>query len=65
MVPALSDLKLQEKQKAGPSIREVIHQLGSGEKVPPTVREELPEIPLLLRELNKLELINGILYRTR
>lgn len=65
VVPAFSDLELQEKQNADPSIREVIHQLESGEKVPPTVREELPEIPLLLRELNKLELINGILYRTR
>lgn len=65
VVPALSQRELQEKQRADPSIREVIHQLESGEKVPPTARDELPEIPLLLRELNKLEIVNGILYRKR
>ncbi len=29
------------------------------------MRTELPDLPLLLRELNRLELRNGILYRTR
>lgn len=64
-VPALSHLELREKQRADPSLREVIHQLETGEKIPPTVREEVPEIPLLLQELNKLELVAGILYRKR
>lgn len=35
------------------------------EKPPPTVRAELPELPLLLREWNQLELKNGVLYRRR
>jgi len=35
----------------------------TGEQILPTARGELPEIPLLLRELSKLELIDGILYR--
>ena len=30
-----------------------------------TVRAELPELPLLLREWNRLTLKNGILYRKR
>lgn len=37
----------------------------TGEKVPPTACEELPELLLLLREWTKLELIDGVLYRTR
>lgn len=35
------------------------------EKPPPTVRAELPELPLLLREWNRLELKNCVLYRRR
>lgn len=31
----------------------------------PTVRAELTELPLLLRELNHLVLKNGVLYRKR
>uniref|UniRef100_A0A672FGV6 Gypsy retrotransposon integrase-like protein 1 n=1 Tax=Salarias fasciatus TaxID=181472 RepID=A0A672FGV6_SALFA len=65
VVPPLSHLDLQDKQRADPSIREVIHQLEFGESVPLTAREELPELPLLLRELNKLEIVDGILYRRR
>lgn len=44
-------------------MREVILQKETGEKVPPTVRTELPDINLLLRERNRLELHNEILYR--
>lgn len=65
VVPALSHRELQDKQRADLNLREVIHQIETGEKVPPTAREELPEIHLLLRELNKLELIEGVLYRKR
>lgn len=36
----------------------------SGEK-PPTVRKELPELYLMLREWNRLELVGSILYRKR
>lgn len=65
VVPALSHSSLKEKQRADPNIREVIYQMETGEKVPPTAREELPELPLLLREWTKLELIDGVLFRKR
>uniref|UniRef100_A0A3P8UAF7 Gypsy retrotransposon integrase-like protein 1 n=1 Tax=Amphiprion percula TaxID=161767 RepID=A0A3P8UAF7_AMPPE len=65
VVPSLSALDLKEKQRADPVIREVIHQMETGEKVPPRVRQELPDLMLLLRELNRLELQEDILYRRR
>lgn len=65
VISTISHSELYEKQRTDPTLQEVIHQLESGEKVPLTARKELPEIPLLLRELNKLELIDGILYRIR
>ncbi|XP_037831365.1 uncharacterized protein LOC119616983 isoform X4 [Kryptolebias marmoratus] len=65
LIPSLSQVDLQEEQQADPAIREVIHQLETGEKVLPSVREELPDLPLLLREWNRLELVDGILYRRR
>lgn len=37
----------------------------TGEKVPPTARQQLPTLMLLLRELNRLELQEDILYRRR
>lgn len=65
VVPSFSHHDLQDKQRADPVIREVIHQLESGERVPPTVRQELPDLALLLRELNRLELQEEVLYRRR
>jgi len=61
----LSKEELREKQAADPSIREVILQLETGQKTPPTLRQELPELPLLLRELPRLEIKEDILYRKR
>lgn len=37
----------------------------TGRTPPPSIKAELPELPLLLRELNWLELRNGVLYRQR
>lgn len=65
IVPVLFHVDLQNKQRADPGLHEIIYQLETGEKVPPTARKEIPELPFLLRELNKLELIDGILYRKR
>ena len=53
---SLSQLDLKDNQRSDPSIREVIHQMETGEKVPPTLRQELPDVALLLREWNHLEL---------
>lgn len=50
VVPSLSHSELNEKQRTDPTIREIIAQIEWGEKPPPTVRKELPELPLLLRE---------------
>lgn len=65
VVPTLSHQELQEKQRADPCLREVIHQLQTGEKVPPTLRKELPGIAILLRDINRLELQDNLLYRRR
>ncbi|XP_028324387.1 uncharacterized protein LOC114476724 [Gouania willdenowi] len=65
VVPSLSHLSLKEKQRADPVIREVIHQMETGEMVPPRPRQELPDLVLLMRELNRLELREDILYRRR
>lgn len=56
--------KLREKQKADACIREVLKQIKFGETILPSLRKELPFcFCLLLREWNKLEILNGILYR--
>ncbi|KAK7877074.1 hypothetical protein WMY93_032212 [Mugilogobius chulae] len=65
VISSLSQSELMAEQRSDPSIGEVIHELESGDKSPPTLRKELPELPLLLREFNKLELIDGVLYRRR
>lgn len=49
VIPSLSHDDLKAEQQADSAIREVIHQLQTGEKIPPTAQEELPELPLLLR----------------
>lgn len=43
----------------------MISQIEQGDKPRPTLRHELPELPLLLRELYRLKLLNNILYRRR
>ncbi len=59
-----SQLPKRDKQRSNQCIKQVISQIERGEKPLPTVRTELPDLPLLLRELNRLELQNGIRYRT-
>ena len=65
IIPPWSHLDLKEKQREDTTIREVIFQLECGEKIPPKVRKALPDLPLVLREWNKLELRDDILYRRR
>lgn len=64
-VPSFSEEELRKKQRLDPAINEVIVQMETGKTPPPTLKAELPELPLLLRELNRLELRNGVLYRQR
>lgn len=65
VVPSLSLSSLREKQRADPSLKEVISHIETGESVPPTVRQQLPDLGLLLRERNCFELQNDVLYRRR
>ncbi|CAI5692272.1 unnamed protein product [Oreochromis niloticus] len=65
VIPHMSPEQITKEQRTDPCLREVIAQIETGEKVPPTVRAELPDINLLLRELNRLAMHNNILYRTR
>lgn len=64
-ISSISEEELKQKQRADSAIGEIIHQLQTGDTAPPTVRRELPELSILLREMNKLELQNEILYRKR
>lgn len=65
LIPSLSEEELRQKQRSDPAINQVIAQMETGRTPPPSVRAELPELPLLLRELNRMELRNGVLYRQR
>lgn len=65
IVHSISEEELRQKQTLDPAINAVIVLLETGETPPPSLRLELPELPLLLRELNRLEIQNGVLYRKR
>lgn len=65
VVPSLSDAEIAAKQRADPVIQHVIAQLERGETPPPSLREQLPDLPLLLRELTRLELHKNVLVRRR
>lgn len=59
IVPHLLGTDLKDKQRADQCIRHVISQIERGEKPPPAVRTELPDLPMLLRELNRLRQEEG------
>ena len=65
VVNQLNPLNIADKQRADPVLRHIIAQLETGESPPPCLREQLPDLPLLLRDLNRLELRNNILVRRR
>ncbi|KAJ8339479.1 hypothetical protein SKAU_G00362650 [Synaphobranchus kaupii] len=65
IIPLLTPAEVRDMQRADTCICEVLRQIESGEKPPPSLRKELPELCLLLREWNRLEVLNGILYRKR
>ncbi|KAM3849152.1 obscurin-like [Diretmus argenteus] len=64
-IPHLTEAELADKQRADQCIKHVISQIEQGDTPPPTLRNELPNLPLLLREINRLELLNNVLYRRR
>lgn len=63
VIPLFSPAELRDKQRADICIQEVLRQIESGEKPPQSLRKELPELGLLLREWNRFEVLDGILYR--
>lgn len=63
VIPSLAPVELRDKQNADPCIREVLRQVELEEKPPPSLRKELPELGLLLREWDKLTVLNSVLYR--
>uniref|UniRef100_A0A8C8DED1 Gypsy retrotransposon integrase-like protein 1 n=1 Tax=Oryzias sinensis TaxID=183150 RepID=A0A8C8DED1_9TELE len=65
VIPGITEEELKQKQRSDPSLREVINQLETGKPCLPLLRKELPELPILLRELGKLTLSKGIIYRMR
>ncbi|KAJ8356812.1 hypothetical protein SKAU_G00196060 [Synaphobranchus kaupii] len=65
VIPHLSEEDLRERQRADSDLKAVIEHLESGEKPPPTLRKELPDVALWLREWDRLELRRGVLYRSR
>ncbi|KAI3364944.1 hypothetical protein L3Q82_000942 [Scortum barcoo] len=65
VIPLLTPAELRDKQKADICVGEVLRQVESGERAPPSLRKELPELGLFLREWNKLEVLDGVLYRKR
>lgn len=65
VVPHLSDVEIAAKQRADPVLQHIIVQLEKGETPSPSLREQLPDLPLLLRELTRLELHNNVLVRRR
>ncbi|RXN10943.1 Retrovirus-related Pol polyprotein from transposon 412 [Labeo rohita] len=64
-IPHLSPSEIQRAQLADPCIREVITQIRTGETPSRTVCDALPRLPYLLRERERLEFHDGVLYRKR
>lgn len=63
-IPRLSEEDLKCKQREDPEINEIIGYLESNEK-PPSVKGKPLNMVLWLKEWNKFEMINGLLYRKR
>uniref|UniRef100_A0A3B1JQK1 Gypsy retrotransposon integrase-like protein 1 n=2 Tax=Astyanax mexicanus TaxID=7994 RepID=A0A3B1JQK1_ASTMX len=65
VIPSVSEEDLRQQQKADPAICEILHLMETGETPSPAVKRELPDLPIYLREVNKLEMRDDILYRKR
>ncbi len=63
VLPRMSEEELKEHQRADPELKEVIKYLESGKK--PVGKVEPVEVALWLREWNRFEFKNGMLFRRR
>lgn len=62
-IPTYSPEELQEHQRSDPIIGQVIQVLEDGNEV--SLVPDSPELKLMLKERKRLEMRNGLLYRTR
>lgn len=64
-VPRYSKDELAKLQRTDPVISQVIELLESGKLAPASLKSESPESRLVFREMSRLELKDGLLYRRR
>lgn len=64
VIPHLSEEDLAARQRADPELKVVLEYLESGEK-PLGRKSQSPTMAMWMREWNKLEIKNGVLYRKR
>uniref|UniRef100_A0A3B1JFH0 Gypsy retrotransposon integrase-like protein 1 n=1 Tax=Astyanax mexicanus TaxID=7994 RepID=A0A3B1JFH0_ASTMX len=65
-IPGMSHKDWYRAQREDPSIKEIINCLGNGQRPNmSSVGHGFPEVRLLMREWNKLELRDGVLYTKR
>ncbi|MCJ8730139.1 hypothetical protein PDJAM_G00180710 [Pangasius djambal] len=65
VIPSVSEGDLRQQQRADPAICEILHLMETGETPTPAVKKELSDLPIYLREMNKLEVRDKMLYRKR
>ncbi|KAJ8384803.1 hypothetical protein AAFF_G00197900 [Aldrovandia affinis] len=65
VIPHMTEKELRERQQADLNLIKVISYLEDGETPPPLPRKEAPEVAILLREWNRLELRTGVLNRRK
>ncbi|KAI2645727.1 Retrovirus-related Pol polyprotein from transposon opus [Labeo rohita] len=64
-VPKYSNAELADLQRKDPIISRILNMIQLGEPAPPNLKAEPAEFCLLLREMNRLEMVDGLLYRRR
>lgn len=64
-LPRMSNVDLVKQQKEDPVIGRVIALIESGNTFPTNLKYESPDLQLILRQWNHLELKHGILHRRR
>ncbi|KAB5581305.1 hypothetical protein PHYPO_G00174040 [Pangasianodon hypophthalmus] len=65
VIPSVSEGDLRQQQRADPAICEILHLMETGKTPTPAVKKELSDLPIYLREMNKLEVRDKMLYRKR
>ena len=64
-IPNFSEEELQQQQRSDPDIGHVINLLETGDEANSNLNPDSLELKLMLKEWKRLELRDGLLYRTR